>query len=56
MIAPNDTELQRMTDKQLADLWARRPKYPVSASALDWVRVAKEVRHRERFTKKGVSR
>lgn len=43
---PSDTELQRMTDEQLAALWRRRPKYTENP---DWVRVASELRHRDRF-------
>jgi hypothetical protein len=49
MIVPNDTELQRMSDERLAALWRRRPDYPTGSAALDWIRLAKELRHRERF-------
>lgn len=44
---PPDTTLQRMTDDQLHRLWKSRPQWPDA----DWVRVAKEVRHREKFSK-----
>ncbi len=50
MNAPNDTELQRLSDEQLAELWKNRPKYPVGTAELDWVRVAKEIRYRERLS------
>lgn len=44
---PTDPELQRMTDKELARLWERRPAYPQTAGELDWIRVAKELRYRK---------
>jgi hypothetical protein len=43
---PSDTDLQRMTNEQLRDLWRQCPKYPEDQ---EWVRVAKEVRYREKF-------
>lgn len=43
---PNDSVLQRMTDAQLYALWDRLPKYPTNQ---EWVRLAKELRYREKF-------
>jgi len=42
---PFDPELQSMTNEELRKLWNKRTDNP------DWVRVAKEIRHRKRFNK-----
>jgi hypothetical protein len=54
---PSDYELQRMSAADLAKLWAKRAADPANS---DWVRVAREIRYRERhlgkfsvFTSKG---
>ena len=43
---PSDSELQEMTYSKLKKLWERRPTYSAN---MEWVRVAKEIRYRERF-------
>lgn len=43
---PTDTELQKMSNEQLSRLWAEHEKHTTNS---DWVRVAKEVRYRNRF-------
>lgn len=43
---PTDAELQRMSNEQLRKLWERHPQ---TAGEMDWIRVAREIRHRRRF-------
>lgn len=54
MMVPSDTDLHRMSDEELARLWARRPKYPVTAGDMEFTRVAIELRYREKFQKSRV--
>jgi hypothetical protein len=42
---PSDYELQRMSAADLAKLWAKQAMDPTNS---DWVRVAREIRYRER--------
>lgn len=48
MMLPPDAELQNMTREQLERLWESRPQYPETASEMDWIRLAKELRYRKR--------
>lgn len=50
MLIPSDTDLQRLSDARLAALWASRPRY---AEDSEWLRVAREVRYREKFRRPG---
>jgi len=43
---PPDPVLQKMTNAQLQKLWDSRPKY---AENFEWIRVAKEIRYRNKF-------
>lgn len=45
---PSDTELQKMSDKELEKLFKSKPKHSTNQ---DWARVAKEIRYREKFKK-----
>lgn len=45
---PFDPELQAMSDEELRELWDQCPSSLQTAIEMDWIRVAKELRHRER--------